>query len=57
MEEIQIKPIGLVNNSKTKPIDDNWSLIDSRIELMRIYQIFLPDSKLFCQYHSISKIP
>jgi tRNA-Thr(GGU) m(6)t(6)A37 methyltransferase TsaA len=33
MKEIIIKPIGIVINERTEPLDDNWSSIDSIIEL------------------------
>lgn len=33
-EEIKIKPIGVVSNNRTEPIDDNWLSIESTIELI-----------------------
>ena len=33
MNEITIKPIAFVHNNRTEPIDDNWSEVESVIEL------------------------
>jgi tRNA-Thr(GGU) m(6)t(6)A37 methyltransferase TsaA len=33
MSDIVIKPIGFVNNDRIEPIDDNWSSVESIIEL------------------------
>lgn len=33
MDEITIKPIAFVRNNRTEPTDDNWSVIESVIEL------------------------
>jgi tRNA (adenine37-N6)-methyltransferase len=33
MSEIIINPIGFVNNDRIEPIDDNWSSVESIIEL------------------------
>jgi tRNA (adenine37-N6)-methyltransferase len=33
MDEFIVKPIATVHNSRLEPIDDNWSLIESIIEL------------------------
>lgn len=33
MNAIEIKPIGIIKNSRTEPMDDNWSSIESIIEL------------------------
>ncbi len=31
--EFVMRPIGIVRNARSEPIDDNWDLVDSRIEL------------------------
>ena len=33
MSDILIKPIGFVSNNRIDPIDDNWSKVESVIEL------------------------
>ncbi len=33
MSDILVKPIGFVNNERIQPIDDNWSSVESIIEL------------------------
>ena len=33
LKKIEIKPIGFVFNNRTEPVDDNWSSVDSVIEL------------------------
>lgn len=33
MNNITIKPIGFVKNNRNQPVDDNWSSIESEIEL------------------------
>ena len=34
MSDILIKPIGFVNNDRFEPIDDNWSTVESIIQLV-----------------------
>jgi tRNA-Thr(GGU) m(6)t(6)A37 methyltransferase TsaA len=34
MNEIIIQPIGFVKNDRTEPVDDNWSSVESIIELV-----------------------